>query len=117
MTWVEQVINPDGKIVGHCGGGGESWDEAQASARYHLASRTTDYHNDDSVHEAAAYLAVNPQQPDRFGVRRYTAEELYEYAAWQRAARAAKDQGADVHRWATEHAREFAVPRPAGDAS
>ncbi|MEV8504518.1 hypothetical protein AB0368_06755 [Actinoplanes sp. NPDC051475] len=45
---------------------------------------------------------------------RYGPDELYHYAAWQRAARAAMNAGRDDwHEWAWEHHAQFAVARPA----
>jgi hypothetical protein len=107
MALTEQVVGPDGR-VSYSGVGADSWQEAQARTRYHLAQRTTDFHDDSSVHEAAAYLSATPHPTGRSG-----ADELYRYASWQRAARAAIDAGRDDwHEWASEHCAEFPIARP-----
>lgn len=85
-----------------------NWDEAEAQVRHDLAHRSTDWHDDDSVHEAAAYLHHGPTLADD----RCGPDALYRYAAWQRAARAAMDAGRDDwHEWASAHEKEFAIPR------
>jgi len=108
MVFTERVVGPDGR-VSYSGTGADSWEEIQARARYDLAQRTTDFHDDSSVHEAAAYLRAGSPGADQFG-----ADELYRYASWQRAARAAIDAGrTDWHEWACEHWAEFPIRPPA----
>jgi hypothetical protein len=108
MVFTERVVGRDGR-VSYSGVGADSWDEIQARARYHLAQRTTDFHDDDSVHEAAAYLRTRPISASQYG-----ADELYRYASWQRAARAAIDANRDDwHEWACNHWKEFPIPQPA----
>jgi hypothetical protein len=72
---------------------------------------STDWHDDGSVQEAAAYLDRGPTVAgDGYGP-----DELYRYAAWQRAARSAMDAGRDDwHEWASQHEAEFTVSRPTG---
>lgn len=84
--------------------------EAEAYARYQLAQGdATDWHNDASVQGAAAYLTGGEQ----YGYGQYGPEEIYRYAAWQRAAKVAMDaKRDDWHEWATHNASEYAVPRP-----
>lgn len=107
MVFIERVVAPDGE-VSYSGAGANSWDEIQARARYDLAQRTTDFQDDASVHEAAAYLRAGPRPSGQYG-----ADELYRYASWQRAARAAIDAGRDNWReWASEHRAEFLIPEP-----
>lgn len=104
-TTVDAAGNRAGSSYTHHAGG---WDEAVADARYNLAQRTTEWLDDASVHEAATYVG----HPDTIGDR-YGADELYRYAAWQRAARCAIVDGrSDWHEWATMHATEYAVSRP-----
>lgn len=109
VTWTERVVDPRGRILysGMAASGG--WEAAEARVRYDLVHRSTDWHDDDSVHASAAYIESGPSPShDGFGVR-----ELYRYAGWQRAARAAKDSGReDWHEWASQHEAEFTV-RPA----
>jgi hypothetical protein len=106
-SWSVQVIRPDGH-VGYSMSGGTRV-EVEASTRRNLAHLVTDWHDDASVHEGAAYL--KDQGAVDYG--QHGPEEFYRYAAWQRAARAAMDVGEpDFHAWATEHAHEFVVPRP-----
>jgi hypothetical protein len=106
MAWTEQVVDPGGR-VSHGGVTAGSWEQAQSHARYCLAQRSTDWFDDSSVHEAAAYLNAK-QAPDGWS----GPDELYRYAAWQRAMRAALDAGReDWHEWASEHWAQFAVPR------
>ena len=90
------------------GFGATSWAQAEADTRNNLAHRSTDWNDDSSVHEAAAYVARGPRGDGLAGP-----EQLYDYAAWQRAAKAAMDEGRpDWHEWASAHQREFVVPRP-----
>lgn len=110
VTWEQQTITPDGR-VSYTDTGGGSWDEVVAVARYHLAGRTADWFDDTSVQEAAAFVADGR----RFRNGQYGPDELYQYAAWQRAAKAAMDAGRDDwHEWATHNANDpqFTVPRP-----
>lgn len=109
VTWSEQIIDPQGNMS-TSSPAGKSWDEVLQSARHHLAHRSTDWHDDTSVQYGAAFLDAG--QPR--GQRRYGPEDFYEYASWQRAAKAAIEAGrADYHSWAGrhEHDPEFAVPR------
>jgi len=88
-------------------GTGRTWSDAEAAAQHDLAHRSTDWH-DDSVHTAAAYLAAGPAAPGS----PYGPDELYDYAAFQRAARVALATGReDWHEWSTAHQHEFAVRR------
>jgi hypothetical protein len=106
LCWRRRVITPDGR-VSLSGFGAASWAEAEADTRTSLAHQSTDWHDDASVQDAAAYLDRGPRGDGRAGP-----EELYDYAAWQRAAKAATDDGRpDWHEWASAHRREFAVPR------
>lgn len=112
LNWHWRTVSPDGReCLGYSGAA--SWAEAEAEARHSLARQSTDWHDDASVHGAAAYL-------DHYGCGgddRYGSDELYRYASWQRAAKAAMDAGReDWHEWASAHAKEFAVPRPAETA-
>jgi hypothetical protein len=76
--------------------------------RNDLAHRTTDWHDNESVHAGAAFVAGR----DRFGNEQR--DEFYRYAAWQRAARHAMDNGiTDWHGWASDHTAEFALTVPA----
>jgi hypothetical protein len=110
-SWEERVVHPDGHISTSFGGA-ESWDEAEAGARCRLAHMATDWHDDASVHAGAAYL----RGADRIGYGQYGPAEFLRYAAWQRAAKAAMDAGRDDwHRWAGEHATQFAVPDQPAD--
>lgn len=107
LCWRSSVVTPDGR-VNQSSFGAANWAEAEASARNDLAHRSTNWHDDASVQDAAAYLARGPRGDDRA-----RPEDLYDYAAWQRAAKAAADEGCpDWHEWASAHQREFAVPRP-----
>jgi hypothetical protein len=109
-TWRRRIVGPDGS-VGWAVFGAANWDEAEAQVRHDLAQRSTDWHDDDSVHEAAAYLECGPSRADD----RCGPDELYRYAAWQRAARRAMQAGReDWHEWASAHEREFAIPRRTG---
>jgi hypothetical protein len=107
VIWRRRMVSPEGRV--DCAGfGAANWDEAEAHARHDLAHRSTDWHDDDSVHEAAAYLQHGPRLADG----RHGPDELYRYAAWQRAARAATEDGRDDwHEWASVHAKEFAIAR------
>jgi hypothetical protein len=112
VTWSERVVDPHGRVA-YSGFAANSWQEAEARARYVLARRSTDWHDDNSVHEAAAYIEDGP----RFVGDRFGPAEIYRYASWQRAARVAMDAGRDDwHEWATKHVAEFTVPRPAEPA-
>jgi hypothetical protein len=113
VTWRLRLIRPDGRIS--CSGfRAEDWDEAQAQARSSLAHGSTDWHDDHSVQEAAAYLDARPTPAGS----PYGSNELYRYAAWQRAAQAAMQAGRDDwHDWASSHAKEFAVPRVDGSSA
>jgi len=107
MTWTERVVDPDGR-VSYSGIAADSWEQVEARARYNLAQRSTDWHDDTSVHEAAAYLNARPGPDDWSGP-----EDLYRYAAWQRAAQAAMDAGRDDwHGWAGDHWRQFTIAPP-----
>lgn len=107
--WQYEIID-GGKRAGSGGFSATSWAEAVADMRHNLAQRSTDWHDDASVWEAAEYLHGG----DRFRYGQLGPAELLRYAAWQRAAKAAKDAGrADWHEWAGEHRDEFAVPKPA----
>ncbi|RSM47984.1 hypothetical protein DMB66_47190 [Actinoplanes sp. ATCC 53533] len=106
MVWTERVVDPGG-LVSYSGVGADSWEQVEARARCNLAQRSTDWFDDSSVHEAAAYLTVSPGPDDWSGP-----DALYRYAAWQRAAQAAMAAGRDNwHEWATEHWAQFAVAR------
>lgn len=107
LMWRQDWTGPNG-CSGGSAGGAKDWDDAEAQARNDLAHRTTDWHDDASVHAAAEYVTGW----NRFDQKR--ADALYEYAAWQRAAKHAIDQGMgdDFHPWAGEHWREFALTRP-----
>jgi hypothetical protein len=111
MAWTVRVVAPEGG-VSYSGVGADTWEQVEAQARYDLAQRSTDWHDDTSVHEAAAYLRKVRSGPDSWS----GPDELYRYAAWQRAARAAMNAGRDDwHDWASEHQAQFtiAVPVPA----
>jgi hypothetical protein len=109
VNWRRRTVRPDG-VVGCAGFAAANGDDAEVQARHWLAHRTTDWHDNDSVHGAAAYLQAGPRCTDD----RYGPDALYRYAAWQRAARAATEAGReDSHEWASAHAKEFAIPRPA----
>ncbi|MEV0732420.1 hypothetical protein [Polymorphospora sp. NPDC050346] len=111
ITWHQQIVRRGGR-VSSSSGSAASWEEAEAHARHNLAHISTDWHDDTSVQEAAAYL----EGGDRFEYGQYGPDELYGYAAWQRAAKAAMDAGRHGwHQWASDHQAEFAVARP--DAS
>jgi hypothetical protein len=109
LRFIEQVIKPGGQVAGWSSGSADTWEQAEAQARYGLAQRTTDWHDDGSVHEAAAYLAQGPKiEFDRHGP-----SELYHYAAWQRAAKAALAADRDDwHEWAHEHYADFTITQP-----
>lgn len=108
MAWTERVVDPGGR-VSYSGVGADSWEQVEARARYDLAQRSTDWFDDSSVHAAAAYLKSRPG-PDGWSAG---PNDLYRYAAWQRAARAAITGGRDDwHEWASEHWRQFAIPSP-----
>jgi hypothetical protein len=108
LSWRRRTINPDGGVY-LTSSTAADWDEAEAEARRDLAHRTTDWHDNASVHAAAAYLDQGPRSSDR-----YRSHELYRYAAWQRAAKVAIESGEkDFHTWASTHREKFAVPRPA----
>ena len=107
VSWHDHLIHPNGRGIVSSSFTADGWDDAQARTRYNLAQLSTDWHDDSSVHEAAAYL------DDRRGVAgsEYGPAELYRYAAWQRAAAAAMAAGRDDwHQWAHEHQAQFAVP-------
>lgn len=107
MAWTGRVVAPDGRVF-YSVGAADSWEEAEARARYNLAQRTTDWHDDTSVHEAAAYLNARQVPDDWSGP-----DELYRYAAWQRAARSAMDAGReDWHEWASAHRTQFTISPP-----
>jgi len=108
LEWREQVAHPEG-YMSHCGFEAAGWDEAEAHTRYTIAQSSTDWHDDDSVHQAAAFLTTHKWT----GRSEYGAEDLYRRAAWQRAAKAAMDAGHDdLHTWATANAKNYTVPRP-----
>lgn len=111
LAYRQHTVYPDGRtslMIGTFTG----WDQVTAEARYHLVHLATDWHDDASVHAGAAFIAGG----ERYGHGQYGPEELYRYAAWQRAARAAMDaKRDDWHQWASEHEREFVVPRPDAD--
>jgi hypothetical protein len=108
VSWTQRIVTPDGRVH-YSGYAADSWEQAEASARHSLAQLSTDWHDDGSVQQAAAYLDHGRTVPgDPYGP-----DELYRYASWQRAARAAMDAGRDDwHEWATAHETEFTVPRP-----
>ncbi|QWF85756.1 hypothetical protein [Amycolatopsis sp. CA-230715] len=107
LRWCRRIVTPGGRVR-MTGFDAASWAEAEADTRHSLVHQSTDWHNDTSVHEAAAYLDSSPRTRDLFGP-----DELYRYAAWQRAAQAAMKAGRDNwHEWASSHASEFAVSRP-----
>jgi hypothetical protein len=109
VTWTVETVRPTGGGVGHMSTGG-TLAEVTASARNNLAHMATDWHDDASVHEGAAFAAGPELDEDG----QYGRNEFYRYAAWQRAAKAAMDAGVpDFHRWASEHAKDFEVTRPA----
>ncbi|WP_043738367.1 hypothetical protein [Nocardia asiatica] len=107
-SWREEIIRPDTRQNVTSYFSASDWDEAEAHTRHTLAHLSTDWHDDTSVHNAAAYVTGDWRVRDgEFG-----AERLYSYAAWQRAAKAAIDSGrSDWHQWATEHAAQYAIPR------
>ncbi len=106
--WAVQVVRPNGGNVSYSSRGGTLAD-ADAATRHGLAQLATDWHDDASVHEGAAFL----DGLDAVDYGQYGPDEFYRYAAWQRAAKAAMDAGEpDFHTWATKHAREFEVSRP-----
>jgi hypothetical protein len=111
VSFTQQIAGPDGRLH-HSGHAADGWEQAERYARYNLAQMSTDWHDDASVQQAAAFLDRDRITPgDPLGP-----DELYGYAAWQRAARAAMDAGRDDwHEWATTHRAEFDVPRPAGN--
>ncbi len=116
VSWDQQTVTPDGKVSYSSNPSGTSWEEAVVSARYGLAQRTTDWHDNASVQEAAAFVDGG----QRFRQGNYGPDELYDYASWQRAAKAAMAaERSDWHEWAGTHRRdpEFTVPRPADLAS
>jgi len=53
MAWIERVVDPAGRVT-YSGVAGDSWEQVEARARYNLAERSTDFHDDSSVHEAVA---------------------------------------------------------------
>lgn len=107
LSWSHRVADPDGRTTTTVLAAAD-WAAAEACTRSALAHRTTDWHDDASVHAAAAYLDRGPRGGDQDA-----ADELYRYAAWQRAAHAAIEAGrTDWHAWASAHQREFAVRRP-----
>lgn len=109
VSWRIQTVRPDGSST-QVVTSAHSWSEAEAAARYSLAHDATDWHDDASVHAAVAFLAGDQRLFDA-----YSPTALKDYAAWQRAARHAINNGVeDYHAWAGEHAREFAVPEPNG---
>lgn len=109
IVWHTQVVKPSGSSFYSSGTTAGGWEEAKADARCTIAHATTDWHDDDSVHEAARFL----EGGERFDSGQYGPDELYRYAAWQRAAKHASDEGMpDLHEWATRHRNEFRVPRP-----
>ena len=74
-----------------------------------MCSSDLDWHDDSSVHEAAAYIGRRRAPTDGW----CGSDDLYEYAAWQRAAQTAINDGRDDwHDWAGRHATEFAITRP-----
>ncbi|ALG06323.1 hypothetical protein [Kibdelosporangium phytohabitans] len=107
LYWKRHIVTPDGRVTLSVFGA-NGWAEAETEARYTLAQQSTDWQSDASVHEAAAYLDRVPRDDDRFG-----SAELYRYAAWQRAARAAIDNGrTDWHEWAGAHHQKFTIAPP-----
>jgi hypothetical protein len=110
VSWIQRIVAPEGRIH-YSGHAADSWEQVEAYARHSLARLSTDWHDNASVQEAAAYLDRGPTATgDEYGP-----DELYRYAAWQRAARAAMDAGRDDwHEWASQHRAEFTVPRPTG---
>ncbi len=113
VIWQQRTAYPDGSVTWGRGTSTSGWEEAEAGARYDLAHRSTDWHDDASVHEAAVFL----EGGERFDDGRFGPDEIYKYAAFQRAAKVAMaaGRGDDWHDWATEHRAEFAVP-PQDDA-
>jgi hypothetical protein len=110
LCFQRRVLTPDDRVC-LTSFRAADWSEAEAEARSSLAQQSTDWHDDASVHAAAAYLDSGPRGDDRYG-----SDELYRYAAWQRAAKAATDEGRpDWHEWASAHRQEFAIPRPTND--
>jgi hypothetical protein len=106
IVWRQEVFHRDRRFSSSSGGGG-SWEAAEAHARHNLAQASTDWHNDDSVREAAAYL----EGGQRFGHGEYGPDEFLRYAAWQRAAKAAMAAGRDDwHEWAHQHRNEYTIP-------
>lgn len=86
--------------------------EAEAHARNSLAFRTTDWHDDTSVHQAAVYLEYGP----RCAATHCGPDELYRHAAWERAVTAASNAGSeDWQAWAEQHQEEFAIRRPTAE--
>jgi hypothetical protein len=106
LCFLRRVVTPDDRVCLTVFRVAD-WTEAEADARHSLAHQSTDWHDDTSVHTAAAYLDSVPH-----GGGTYGSGELYRYAAWQRAAKAATDEGRpDWHEWASAHQKEFAIPR------
>ncbi len=109
--WREEIVHPDGHR-NLCYRTVEDFTAADAAARRTLAHLATDWHNDASVHAGAAFLEGCA------GVEygQYGPDEFYQYAAWQRAAKAALDSDnpecSDCHRWASDNWHSFEVPRP-----
>jgi hypothetical protein len=90
VSWTQRVVTPNGHVQ-YSGHAADSWEQAEAYARHSLAQLSTDWHDDGSVQQAAAYLDHGRTVPgDPYGL-----DALYRYAAWQRAARAAMDAGRD----------------------
>lgn len=86
LTWHWRIMHPDGHVSASTIYDTANWDDAEAQTRFDLVRRTTDWYDDESVHRAAAYLS---KRGTARGDSQYGPDELYRYAAWQRAARAA----------------------------
>lgn len=107
LEWHRRTVTPDGRVC-LTSFRAATWAEAEADTRRSLAQQSTDWHDDASVHATAAFLDRGPRGEDRSGP-----DDLYHYAAWQRAAKAATDNGRlDWHEWASAHQQEFTIPRP-----
>ena len=80
--------------------------QVEAHLRYSLATRVTDYADDESVRTGAAFCPEH----DGTELGNSTRAEFLRYAAWQRAAaRAIADGREDYHDWATRNAGDFAI--------
>lgn len=107
LVWRQDIVKPDGRQLPSIISVADR-QEAEAHARQALAFHATDWFDDTSVQDGADYLVGG----ERYGYGEYGPQQLYDYAAFQRAAKAAMDAGhEDWHDWASRHAAEYAVPR------